>query len=132
MAVVAAGQLIGEVVEGIEDWEVGDRELAMAHLQSVALNIAFAVGLGLALKPLAVGPGSELLEGTVQIRLANGQYRLWKPQLEPYAADVDLSGSCRTFRALQRGRQDLHPCAGPRLRGGRHRSGPVPGPPSSR
>lgn len=92
MAVVAAGQLIGEVVEGIEDWEVGDRELAMAHLQSVALNIAFAVGLGLALKPLAVGPGSELLEGTVQIRLANGQYRLWKPQLEPYAADVDLSG----------------------------------------
>ncbi|MBV6286763.1 leucine-rich repeat domain-containing protein [Pseudomonas aegrilactucae] len=92
MAVVAAHQLVGEVIEGIEDWKVGDRELAMAHLQSVALNIAFAVGLGLVLKPGAVGPGSELLEGTIQIKLANGHYRLWKPDLEPYAVDVDLSG----------------------------------------
>ncbi|WP_433887133.1 dermonecrotic toxin domain-containing protein [Pseudomonas vranovensis] len=47
---VFAAQLLNSAFEGIEAWQEGDVDTALAHLQSIALNLAIAGGL-------AVGAG---------------------------------------------------------------------------
>ncbi|CAK9888914.1 MULTISPECIES: NEL-type E3 ubiquitin ligase domain-containing protein [Pseudomonas] len=92
MAVVAAAQLIEEVVEGAHAWEAGDLAQAWGHFETVGLNIAVIAGLGLAGTALRRGAASEVVDGLVKVRLPNGQQRLWQPVLTDYAQDVELSG----------------------------------------
>lgn len=90
MAVVAAGQLVKEVIDGAHAWEAGDLDEALAHFESVAVNIALAAGLGAAGH---VGPplqASEGVDSLLRVRLPGGEERLWKPDLKPYARMVEL------------------------------------------
>jgi hypothetical protein len=88
---VAVGQLLGEVYEGVEDWQRGDRQEALTHLLSVAENIALmaATGVGqnvlksLALKTVRQHP--EFFRPFTAVLNRQGQERLWKPELEAYA-----------------------------------------------
>lgn len=87
---VAACQLLGEVVEGVEAWSDGDRHLALQHLESVGLNVALMGGLAVAGKGLAKLFGSPLMDSLDAVESADGQPRLWKPDLTPYRARVTL------------------------------------------
>lgn len=105
---VAVGQLLGEVYEGIEDWQRGDQQEALSHLLSVAENIAL----------MGVFAGGQKVVGTLGRHLVRshpaffgqftaiynqaGQPRLWKPDLSPYEHDLP-----RGF-TLADGAEDLH------------------------
>lgn len=105
---VAVGQLLGEVYEGIEDWQRGDQQEALSHLLSVAENIAL----------MGVFAGGQKVVGTLGRNLVRshpaffgqftaiynqaGQPRLWKPDLSPYEHDLP-----RGF-TLADGAEDLH------------------------
>ena len=105
MAVVGAAQLVNEVVEGAHAWEDGDLDQVWAHLQSVALNMALVAGLGLAGRTVASIESSEFVDSLVQAKRPDGQLRLWKPDLTPYASEVDPAG-------LQHNEQGLYEVAG--------------------
>lgn len=86
MAVVTAGQLLYEVLEGVVELGQGDREAGWAHIGDVLDNLAqLAVG-GAALH-FSVSP---FIEGLKAVRLPSGKARLWKPDLAPYAQDIQL------------------------------------------
>lgn len=86
MAVVTAGQLLYEVLEGVVELGQGDREAGWAHIGDVLENLAqLAVG-GAALH-ISVSP---FIEGLKAVRLPSGKARLWKPDLAPYAQDIRL------------------------------------------
>ncbi|MCU1722675.1 dermonecrotic toxin domain-containing protein [Pseudomonas sp. 5P_5.1_Bac1] len=90
MAAVAAEQLFAEVVDGLRAWEEGELDEAWTVFEAVGLNIALIAGLGLAGHRLSRATSSELMDGLVQVRRPDGQVRLWKPDLKPYAVEVDL------------------------------------------
>lgn len=92
MAVVMVGQMIKELVDGVQAWQIGDFDEAWGHFSAVGLNVAMATGMGLAGAALPALEASELINGLRQVRLPNGEQRLWRPTLEPYVAEVDLSG----------------------------------------
>ncbi|TDF81862.1 dermonecrotic toxin domain-containing protein [Pseudomonas sp. H9] len=92
MAVVAAVQMVGEIIDGANAWEAGDLDEALAHFESVALNVVVAVGLGAAGHVGSSVSTSETVDGLLRVTLPNGQQRLWKPDLQPYARDVELTG----------------------------------------
>lgn len=86
MAVVTAGQLLYEVLEGVVELGQGDREAGWAHIADVLENLAqLAVG-GAALH-ISLSP---FIEGLKAVRLPSGKARLWKPDLAPYAQDIRL------------------------------------------
>lgn len=105
---VAVGQLLGEVYEGIEDWQRGDQQEALSHLLSVAENIAL----------MGVFAGGQKVVGTLGRDLVRshpaffgqftaifnqaGKPRLWKPDLSPYEHDLP-----RGF-TLAEGTEELH------------------------
>lgn len=105
---VAVGQLLGEVYEGIEDWQRGDQQEALSHLLSVAENIAL----------MGVFAGGQKVVGTLGRHLVRshpaffgqftaiynqaGKPRLWKPDLSPYEHDLP-----RGF-TLAEGTEELH------------------------
>lgn len=87
---VAVGQLLGEVYDGIEDWIHDEKAIAMAHLLSVAENIAMMAAFAAGTK--AIG---SLIKRTVAehpvffgrfTAVLNGQRkpRLWKSDVVPY------------------------------------------------
>lgn len=84
MMAVVAYQLVEEVVEGVQAWEVGDIDAAMGHMASVALNVAFIGGLALA------GKAAAQLSSLAKVRLPDGRLRLWKPDLARYQVAVEL------------------------------------------
>ncbi|MCE5980746.1 dermonecrotic toxin domain-containing protein [Pseudomonas sp. LF19] len=84
MMAVVAYQLVEEVVEGVQAWEVGDIDAAMGHMASVALNVAFIGGLALA------GKAAAQLSSLAEVRLPDGRLRLWKPDLARYQVAVEL------------------------------------------
>ncbi|MEG1038499.1 MAG: leucine-rich repeat domain-containing protein, partial [Pseudomonas sp.] len=92
MAVVAAVQLVSEIIDGVHAWQAGDIDEALAHFEAVALNVVVAVGLGAAGHLSASYGSTEAVDGLLRVTLPNGQERLWKPDLAPYARDVELSG----------------------------------------
>lgn len=96
MTGVAVGQMLGEVYEGIEDWRRGDKVEALKQLGAVAESLTsmvlFAAGakvVGKVLKRARRG-----IEGYFQeleaIRLDDGNLRLWRPDILPYAHDQHL------------------------------------------
>ena len=91
MAAVAAEQLLAEIVEGLHLWEEGDVDEAWSVFEAVGLNIALMAGLGLAGHQLSRATSSEFMDGLIRVRRPDGQIRLWKPDLKPYANEVDLA-----------------------------------------
>ena len=94
MLAVMGAQLLGDVFHGIEAWEVGDSAEAAGYMQSLALNVAVASGLGVVGHQVvaAVKP-SAWVESLEPVELPNGQPRLWQPDLAAYRQAVELPGS---------------------------------------
>lgn len=87
---VAVGQMLGEIFEGVEDWQRGDHQQALSHLLSVVENIAlmgvFAGGqkaVGALGKKLLQAHPQFFAQFTAQLDTA-GQPKLWKHDLAPY------------------------------------------------
>ncbi|QVM89169.1 leucine-rich repeat domain-containing protein [Pseudomonas entomophila] len=79
MTAVIAYQLLDETYEGYEAWQVGDRQQAMQHLQSVAINLAVVGGLHLAGKVVKALGSSTLMENLEPVTFDDGSQRLWRP-----------------------------------------------------
>ncbi len=96
MTGVAVGQMLGELYEGIEDWRRGDKEEAFKQLAVVAENITsmvlFAAGtkvVGSAMKRSGLNLESFFRKVEV-VRPADGNLRLWRPDVTPYFHDPRL------------------------------------------
>ncbi|WP_434766337.1 NEL-type E3 ubiquitin ligase domain-containing protein [Pseudomonas triticicola] len=91
---VAVGQLLGEVFEGVEDWQRGDHQQALSHLLSVVENIALMGVFAGGQKALGA-LGNKLLRSHPEFF---GQFaaildhaarpRLWKPELSHYEHEI--------------------------------------------
>ncbi len=98
MLTVMAGQLLYESFEGAIEWSEGDRNAAKAHLIDVAENLALITmmaGAGKGLGKLAAVKPEPVVERLEQIKLPNGDTRLWKPDLRAYELDVVLAADVR-------------------------------------
>lgn len=97
MMTVMAGQLLYESFEGVIEWSEGDREAAKAHLVDVAENLALIgvmAGVGKGLGKLSAVKPEPVVEHLEQVKLPNGETRLWKPDLSAYEQrDVVLDNS---------------------------------------
>ncbi|WP_158262098.1 NEL-type E3 ubiquitin ligase domain-containing protein [Pseudomonas sp. BBP2017] len=92
MAVVAGAQLVKEVIDGAHAWEAGELDEALAHFESVAMNVALVAGFGAAGHVGAPVQASERVDGLLRVTLPGGEQRLWKPDLLPYTQTIDLAG----------------------------------------
>lgn len=119
MLVVCAAQLAHEVYEGIEAWENDERDTAYGYMVDVIENVATMAALSAAAKVLngakrgeagdaEAGPRVEeaeveepeveripvetpsFIEELDDIETADGQHRLWKPDLTPYQSPQQL------------------------------------------
>ncbi|PRA31419.1 NEL-type E3 ubiquitin ligase domain-containing protein [Pseudomonas poae] len=94
---VAMGQLLGEVFDGVEDWQHHDNARALEHvinvaetLASLAVFAAGAKGLGAAKRALTSSP--EFFDGMEAVKLADGKERLWRSSPMPYRQALALNG----------------------------------------
>ncbi|WDY60192.1 dermonecrotic toxin domain-containing protein [Pseudomonas sp. PSKL.D1] len=85
MTAVLAWQLMDEVYEGYQAWSIGDRHLALQHVENVALNLTLIGGIH-ALKLLK----SSVLRQLEPIRMPDGSRRLWRADLTGYASPTQL------------------------------------------
>lgn len=90
MTAVVAYQLLDEVYEGYQAWSIGDRTLALHHLEVVGLNLALIGGLQVAGKVIPKLFNSPLMESLDPVTLEDGSQRLWQPDLLPYRSTVQL------------------------------------------
>lgn len=85
MLAVAAGQLIVQVYNGIEQWRHDEKEQAVLGFLGVVLNLElFAVGAAMQ----AGFDGSSFIEGLHPIQPSPTEAALWKPDLAAYAHDL--------------------------------------------
>ncbi|WP_282411053.1 DUF6543 domain-containing protein [Pseudomonas sp. PS02303] len=99
MLAVMVGQMVLETLEGFEDWSKGDKEDAASHLTGVMINFAqlaimgaghvLPAGAAASVKP------SAFINRLKKVDLADGQTRLWKQDLSPYAHDVVLPAEAK-------------------------------------
>ena len=105
---VNAALLGYEVYEGFDSLAKGEREEAWGYFMDVAENLAVMAALG------AAGAIAHRFEGNLPlavrsmrpVTLADGSVRLWKPDLRPFAYDVELPAG------LQPGDNGLYPWEG--------------------
>ncbi|CAI3801981.1 hypothetical protein GLGCALEP_02999 [Pseudomonas sp. MM221] len=90
MLAVTACQLLGEVFEGYEAWQEGDRQLALRHLEAVGLNLALNGGFIVAGQVVPKLFSSPLMENLQEVPCSNGGYRLWDQDLAPYRSSIQL------------------------------------------
>jgi Leucine-rich repeat (LRR) protein len=93
---VMAGQLLEETLEGSIEWSEGDRKAAKAHLLDVAENMALlavTAGVGKGLAKLTAVKAESMIERLEPVTRADGQARLWKPDLARYESPVILDRS---------------------------------------
>ncbi|WEK29211.1 MAG: NEL-type E3 ubiquitin ligase domain-containing protein [Candidatus Pseudomonas phytovorans] len=86
---IAALQVVDDVYEGYEDWHLGDRQGALEHAFSVAVNVAqtvVAAGTGVAHERLM--QRAAFVDALVPVR-TEGAYKLFDPRLEAYAVGND-------------------------------------------
>ncbi|MCP3752519.1 DUF6543 domain-containing protein [Pseudomonas sp. SBB6] len=88
---VFAAQLLYSAFEGVEAWQQGDVDTALAHLQSIALNVAVAGGLAVGAGAVGKLFNSPLMESLVSVRRADGSERLWLPTLARYRSAIRLA-----------------------------------------
>lgn len=94
----SAYQMLDDAFEWIVDWAVGDVTEAFKHLLS-CVEQGLQLGLFIAGAPLASGALRALLpaealrffERLKPVTLPDGKTRLWKPDLTPYAHDLQLA-----------------------------------------
>ncbi|WP_419710801.1 NEL-type E3 ubiquitin ligase domain-containing protein [Pseudomonas sp. NFX224] len=87
MLTVMAGQLLYESFEGAIEWSEGDRIAAKGHLVDVAENlalIAVMAGAGKGLAKLTAVKPEAVIERLEPVKRADGETRLWKPDLSVY------------------------------------------------
>ncbi|TDV64594.1 E3 ligase-like protein (putative virulence factor) [Pseudomonas sp. LP_7_YM] len=97
MMAVTAAQLADEVFEGIDSWTRGEWDQGWGYLMDVAENVALMAALGAAhqgagapvLERMTVETPS-FIEDLTQVELPDGETRLWKPDLAPFAHDTVL------------------------------------------
>lgn len=96
MMAVAAAQLGAEVFEGVDSWTRGEWEQGWRCLMDVAENVALMAALGAAhgsgapaVETLTVETPS-FIEELEEVELPNGETRLWKPDIAPFAHDIVL------------------------------------------
>ena len=96
MMAVAAAQLGSEVFEGVEHWTRGEWEQGWRCLMDVAENVALMAALGAlhgsgtpAVETMTVETPS-FIEELKEVELPNGETRLWKPDIAPFAHDTVL------------------------------------------
>ena len=87
---VTACQLLGEVFEGYEAWQEGDRHLALRHLEAVGLNLALMGGFVVAGHLVPKLFTSSLMENLQEVPATTGGYKLWNQDLAPYRSRVEL------------------------------------------
>lgn len=92
MLVVGAAQLCDDAFEGIEAYEVGETREMWAHLASVGMNLAAA---GTGAKVLPQVRLSSLVDGLEPVVLPNGERKLWRRDLQGYAAPTTLPVDAR-------------------------------------
>jgi hypothetical protein len=85
MLTVGAVQMFNEAFEGIEAFERGETREMWAHFSSVALNTAF-VATGAAVLPHI--RWSSTVDQLEPVQLANGESRLWRPDLSVYQSEL--------------------------------------------
>jgi len=91
MMVVAGAQLFNEFFEGVEAWNHAEIEEALAHFFGVASNAALIIALGASgASQVPAVEGSAFIDTLIEVKLANGQTRLWKVDLKPFESDVVL------------------------------------------
>ncbi|KAB0488597.1 Leucine rich repeat-containing protein [Pseudomonas reinekei] len=93
MLTVMAGQLLYESFEGAIEWSEGDRTAAKAHLVDVAENlalIAVMAGAGKGLARLGAVKPEPVVERLEPVKRADGETRLWKPDLSAYESITRL------------------------------------------
>lgn len=96
MMAVMAGQLLYETIEGVGEWNEGDRHAAKEHLVDVAENlvqIGVMSAAGAAFSRFTAVRPNPVIEDLQPVALPNGQTRLWKPDFSGYEQDVSLSGA---------------------------------------
>ncbi|MFJ4457841.1 NEL-type E3 ubiquitin ligase domain-containing protein [Pseudomonas sp. NPDC089392] len=87
---IGALQVVDDVYEGYVDWQLGDRQGALEHAFSVAVNVAqtaVAVGTGVASERLL--RRAAFVDGLAPVHTAEGGYRLFDPRLQAYALGDD-------------------------------------------
>jgi len=97
MMAATAAQLATEVFEGIDSWTCGEWELGWGYLMDVAENVALMAALDAAHRGAGT-PAVEritvetpsFIEDLTPVELPNGETRLWKPDLAPFAHDTVL------------------------------------------
>lgn len=83
-------EVASEVYEGVQDWTHAERHRALSHLLTVVENLAqlaaFAVGGKIVSAALSRGMKEQaaFFDGFEAVTRADGQKRLWKPDLQPY------------------------------------------------
>ncbi len=94
MLAVNAAMLGYEVYEGFDSLAKGDRQQAWGYFMDVAENLALIAALGAAGAEAQRFAGNlpEVVRSMRPVTLADGSVRLWKPDLSPFAYDVDLPG----------------------------------------
>jgi Leucine-rich repeat (LRR) protein len=94
----ATVEMLGEVYHGVVDLSHGDFDQAFDHLDGVAANLAFMAALGAlssgapVAEPAAIKT-NDFIDQTTPVTLKNGQTRLWKPDLTPFATREVLPAS---------------------------------------
>ncbi|MGE8170845.1 NEL-type E3 ubiquitin ligase domain-containing protein [Pseudomonas putida] len=89
---VGAVQIAGEVYEGYQDWQIGDRQGALDHLFNVAGNVVAGLAIG-AGSSVAMGALARVpfVDDLVPIRNASGQVKLCAKDLPGYRlGEADL------------------------------------------
>jgi len=92
-------QLVGEVYDGLQAWQLGDKHEALGYLLDVAENVALMAAVAVAarggkalFKPLKV-PAS--VDALVPVEGPGGQRRLWRVDLAPYERNISLPNDLR-------------------------------------
>ncbi|MBV4489508.1 dermonecrotic toxin domain-containing protein [Pseudomonas oryzicola] len=96
MAVVNVMQLASETFDGIQAWSRGEQEQAWSYLTDVIENVVLIGALGTA--DQSGVPAREIIPVETPsfitelepVTLPDGQERLWKPDMTPYAHDIVL------------------------------------------
>ncbi|MCE7761723.1 hypothetical protein GQL56_03615 [Pseudomonas putida] len=117
---ISALQVVDDVYEGYVDWQLGDRQSALEHAFSVAVNVAqAAVAAGAAAASEHLLRRASFVDALAPVQTAQGQYKLFDPQLEAYALNDDLLATgqyarvegqahLRTHQAAYRVAGDFH------------------------
>lgn len=99
MLVSAVVDIVSEVYEGVADWTHGERTAALSHLlnvvESVAQMAAFAAGGKIVSTVVNRGAKEQaaFFDGFEAVTRADGNARLWKPDLEPYKQGSTLAAN---------------------------------------